>query len=48
MLRFGVLDLAGNFSGWGETEAVQFPSTDTEFSMPGASAAQDEEADDGG
>jgi hypothetical protein len=47
MLRFGVLDLAGNFSGWGETEAVQFPSSDTEFSTPGA-AEEEEGGDDGG
>ncbi len=46
MVRFGVLDLAGNFSGWGETESVQFPATDTELSEPSGNA--EEEAGAGG
>lgn len=47
-LRFGVLDLAGNFSGWGETEAVQFPTSDTEFSAASGSEEAGEAGDDGG
>lgn len=46
MLRFGALDLAGNFSGWGETVNVQFPTSDTEFSTP--SATEDDGGDEGG
>jgi hypothetical protein len=43
-VRFGVFDLAANFSGWGETREVQFPSTDT----AAESGAGDEEAEEGG
>jgi hypothetical protein len=48
MLRFGVLDLAGNFSGWGETEAVQFPTSDVEFSAPSGSEEAGQGGGDGG
>lgn len=41
-LRFGVFDLAGNFSGWGETRDLQFPETDT------ASEANGSEDEEGG
>jgi hypothetical protein len=44
-LRFGVLDLAANFSGWGETRLVQFPATDTAAE---STDAGDEAAEDGG
>lgn len=48
MLRFGVLDLAGNFSGWSETAAVQFPTGDTEFSAPSSSEEEEQGGNDGG
>jgi hypothetical protein len=44
LLRFGVFDLAGHFSGWGESMAVQFPRTDTAY--PATDGAADGE--DGG
>jgi hypothetical protein len=42
-LRFGVFDLAANFSGWGETRDVKFPATDTaaESTNAGDDAEQD-------
>jgi hypothetical protein len=48
MLRFGVVDLVGNFSGWGETAAVLFPTSDTEFSAPSSSEVAGPGGDDGG
>ena len=41
-LRFGVFDLAANFSGWGETRDLEFPTTDTptESTSAGDDAAQ--------
>lgn len=44
ILRFGVFDLAANFSGWGKTRDVPFPATDTAAESTGA----DEDAEDGG
>jgi hypothetical protein len=48
MLRFGVLDLAGNFSGWGETAAVQFPESDVEFSAAGNTPGAEESSEEDG
>jgi hypothetical protein len=44
-LRFGVFDLAANFSGWGETRDVKFPANDT--AAEATNTADDAEQDGG-
>ena len=46
-LRFGVFDLAGGFSGWGEPMPVQFPQTDTAYPSEAASDDGDDGSDSG-
>jgi hypothetical protein len=44
LLRFGIFDLAGHFSGWGESMPVQFPNVDTAY----PSSDDSSDAADGG
>jgi len=42
LLRFGIFDLAGHFSGWSESMPVQFPSRDTAYPASDSSDAEDD------